>query len=170
MSLVRFPTIPKVLAALVIGCAIVPSAASAQTAQTTMDVSATVVNACVVSATNLAFGNYDPTAAAPADASSAITVTCTPGTSFTVGLNAGTTSGATVSSRMMASGGNRLDYVLYSDAARTTNWGNTPGSDTPAAATAVSSPSILTVYGRVAAQQSVAAGSYTDTVTITVSY
>ncbi|KPF62166.1 spore coat U domain-containing protein [Porphyrobacter sp. AAP60] len=160
----------KVLAALAIGSAIVPSAALAQTAQTTMDISATVVNACVVSATNLAFGNYDPTAGSPTDASSSITVTCTPGSSFTVGLNAGTTSGATVSNRMMASGSNRLDYALYSDVARTTNWGNTPGSDTPAAITAVSSPSILTVFGRVPAQQSVVAGSYTDTVTITVSY
>lgn len=160
----------KALLILATGIAILPTAASAQSAQTTMEVSATVVKACVVSTSNLAFGNYDPTAATPTDASSAITVTCTPGTSFTVGLNAGTTSGATVSTRKMASGSNRLNYALYSDAARTTNWGNTPGNDTPAASTAVSSPSVLNVYGRIAAQQSVPVGSYTDTVTITVSY
>lgn len=160
----------KVLFALTVGCGLLPSAASAQSAQTTMDVSATVVKSCVISATNLAFGNYDPTAATPADASSSITVTCTPGTSFTVGLNAGTVAGATVTSRKMASGTNRLSYALYSDAARTTNWGNTPGTDTPAAGTALVTPSVLTVYGRVPAQQAVVAGSYTDTVTITVSY
>lgn len=160
----------KVLNSLAIGIAAFPVGVSAQTTQTTMDVSATVVKACVVSATNLAFGDYDPTATIPSDATSSVTVTCTPGTSFSVGLNAGTTSGSTVTNRRMASGGNRLSYVLYSDAARTTNWGNTPGSDTPAAVTAISSPTVLTVYGRVPALQAVAAGSYTDTVTITVSY
>ena len=161
---------PRILAALAISFGLLPSSAWAQSAQTTMDVSATVVKACVVSATNLAFGNYDPTSATPTDASSTITVTCTPGTSFTVGLNAGTTAGTTVTSRKMASGSNRLDYALYSDVARTTNWGNTPGTDTPAAATASTSPLALTVYGRIAAQQAAAVGNYTDTVTITVSY
>lgn len=161
---------PKLLAVSAISLAAMPAAAAAQTAQTTMDVSATVVEACVVTATNLAFGFYDPTASSPADATSAITVTCTPGTVFSVGLNAGTTSGATVTSRQMASGSNRLGYGLYQDVARTVNWGNTPGTDTPAAATAGLTPSVLTVYGRVPAQQAVAVGSYTDTVTITVSY
>lgn len=161
---------PGSLVALAIFIAGIPAAASAQTAQTTMDVSATVVEACVVTATNLAFGSYDPTAPSPTDAASSVTVTCTPGTGFTVGLNVGTTSGATVTSRQMASGSNRLGYGLYQDAARSVNWGNTPGTDTPAAATADLSPSVLTVYGRVPAQQAVAVGSYTDTVTITVSY
>ncbi len=158
------------LAALAAGLIILPSSASAQTAQTTMEVSATVVNACAVSATNLIFGIYDPTSASPADAASAITVTCTPGTTYTVGLNAGTTAGATVTTRQMASGANRLGYALYTNVARTTNWGNTPGVDTPAAATALITPAVLPVYGRISAQQAVAAGSYTDTVTITVSY
>lgn len=135
-----------------------------------MEVSATVVEACAVTATNLAFGNYDPTAPSPADTTSSITVNCTPGTSFTVGLNAGTTSGATVTNRQMASGSQRLDYALYQDVARSVNWGNTPGTDTPAPVTATISPSVLTVHGRVPAQQAVASGNYTDTVTITVSY
>lgn len=161
---------PRMFLALALGGAALPFSASAQTAQTTMDVSATVVEACIVTATNLAFGNYDPTGSNPADATSAITVTCTPGTGFTVGLNAGTTAGATVTSRQMASGSNRLGYGLYQDVARTVNWGNTPGTDTPAAATAGLTPSVLTVYGRVPAQQAVAVGSYTDTVTVTVSY
>ncbi len=144
--------------------------ASAQTAQTTMDVSATVVNACLVTATDLAFGTYDPTATSATDTTSTINVTCTPGTSFTVGLNAGTTAGTTVTTRQMASGANRLNYALYSDAPRSVNWGNTPGTDTPAATVASTTPTALTVYGRVSSQQAVPAGSYTDTVTITVSY
>ena len=156
--------------ASVLGVTLSAASASAQTAQTTMDVSATVVDACLVTATDLAFGSYNPTATSPTDATSTIDVTCTPGTSFTVGLSAGTTAGATVSARQMASGAERLDYALYSDAPRSTNWGNTPGTDTPAASIASGTPTVLTVYGRVPAQQAVPAGSYTDTITITVSY
>lgn len=139
-------------------------------ATTTMGISATVLSACSINANNLAFGNYNPTSATPTDATSTIDVICTTGTSYTVALNAGTTSGTTVSTRKMASGANRLDYALYSDSARSTNWGNTPGTDTPAATVAGVIPSTFTVYGRVAAQQNVPAGSYTDTVTITVTY
>lgn len=160
----------RLLAVLAITFTATPVPVFAQTAQTTMNVSATVVEACIITATNLAFGNYDPTALGTTDATSSINVICTPGTSFTVGLNAGTTSGATVTSRQMASGSDRLGYGLYQDTARSVNWGNTPGTDTPAAATAGLTPSVLTVYGRVPAQQSAAVGSYSDTVTITVSY
>lgn len=160
----------RLVAASAIVLATTPVVAIAQTSQTTMDISATVVEACAVTATNLAFGTYDPTALSPVDATSSITVTCTPGTVFSVGLNAGTTAGATVTSREMASGSDRLGYGLYQDTARSVNWGNTPGTDTPTAATAGLTASVLTAYGRVPAQQAVAAGSYTDTVTITVSY
>lgn len=145
-------------------------AAHAATASSTMGVSATVQNACIVSSSDMAFGNYNPTSASPTDSTTTIDVTCTTGTSFTVGLNAGTTLGATVSTRQMANGTNRLDYALYSDSGRSTNWGNTPGTDTPAASTATTSPSSFTVYGRVPAQQNVPAGAYTDTVTVTVNY
>lgn len=146
-----------------------PSAMAA-TATGTMGVSATVQTACSLSTIDLAFGNYDPTSATATDASSTINVTCTSGTSFTVGVNAGTTSGTTVSTRKLANGANRLAYGLYQDAARTTNWGNTPGLDTPAAIVASSSASSLTVYGRLSASQNVPAGTYTDTVTVTVNY
>ncbi|NCU10725.1 MAG: spore coat protein U domain-containing protein [Sphingomonadaceae bacterium] len=144
--------------------------AQAATAQTTMGISATVLNACIVSATDMAFGTYDPTSASATDSTSSINVTCTIGTSFSVGLNAGSTAGASVTARQMASGSDRLNYALFSDAARTTNWGNTPGTNTPAPTTATALPATLTVYGRIAAQQNVPAGSYTDTVTITVTY
>ncbi|EQB15201.1 spore coat protein U domain-containing protein [Novosphingobium lindaniclasticum] len=76
-----------------LACAIV-GPASAATATAPMAVTATVQSACIVAATPLAFGSYDPTSGAPKDGTSVITVTCTSGTSFTVGLNAGGTSGA----------------------------------------------------------------------------
>ncbi len=97
---------------------LLPNVAAASTATTTMGVSANVQSACVVTSNNLSFGNYNPTAASPTDATSTFNVTCTTGTSFTVGLNAGTTSGATVTTRQMANGASSLGYALYSDAAQ----------------------------------------------------
>lgn len=149
---------------------LLPGVAAASTATTTMGVSANVQSACVVTSNNLSFGNYNPTTGSPTDATSTFNVTCTTGTSFTVGLNAGATSGATVTTRQMANGASALGYALYSDTARTTNWGNTPGTDTPAATIAGSSASTFTIYGRIPAQQNVAAGAYTDTIIITINY
>lgn len=144
-------------------------AAQAATATTTFPVTATVIKACVVSATQLAFGNYDPTAAAPTDATSTLSVLCTVGTSYTVGLTQGTASGATVTTRKMSNGTNLLNYALYQETGRTTNWGNTAGTDT-VAATAPVGTNTITVYGRIAAGQNVPIGSYSDTITVNVVY
>lgn len=145
-------------------------AAHAATATTTFPVTANVVTACVVAASPLAFGNYDPTSGAALDGTTTLSVLCTVGTSFTVGLNAGSGTGATVTTRRMTQGANTLNYALYRDASRTNNWGNTPGTDTPAATTAPVLATPFTVYGRIPASQNVAAGGYTDTVTVTVNY
>ncbi|UIJ46866.1 spore coat U domain-containing protein [Sphingomonas cannabina] len=149
---------------------LIVSPARAQTATTTFPVTATVQTACAVTANPLAFGNYSPTAATALDATTTLSVLCTVGTSFTVGLNAGTATGATVTTRRMTNGANTLSYALYREAARTNNWGNTPGTDTPPPTTAGALPTTLTVYGRVPAGQNVPAGGYTDTITVTVNY
>src|SRR5690349_8461784 len=99
-----------------------PTMAWATDATTTMGVSATVLNACLVTATNMAFGNYDPTSSSATDATSNINVTCTPGTLYNVGLNAGSTAGATVTTRKMLNGVTPLNYSLYSNSGRSTNW------------------------------------------------
>lgn len=155
---------------LALAASMAAGSANAATATTTFTVNATVLKACVVTALPLAFGNYDPTSASPVTGSTTLSVLCTSGTSFRTGLNAGAASGATVSTRSMTSGGNSLDYALYQDSGRTTNWGNTPGTDTPAAVTAGAGPTTQTVYGRIAAGQNVPVGVYTDTITVTVTY
>ena len=57
---------------------------------------------------------------------------------------------------------------MYSDAGRTTTWGDTAG--TGKADTGTGTTSTLTVYGQVAAGQNVPVGSYADTVVATVTY
>ncbi|MBC7985517.1 MAG: spore coat U domain-containing protein [Sphingomonadaceae bacterium] len=155
---------------LALAAAMTAGSANAATATTTFTVNATVLKACVVSALPLAFGNYDPTSGSGVNGSTTLSVLCTNGTSFTTGLNAGTASGATVSTRRMSNGANTLSYGLYQDAARTTNWGNTAGTDTPAAQTAGVGATSLTVYGAIPASQNVPIGVYSDTITVTVTY
>jgi len=156
--------------ALVCGGMLATQPAMAQTATTTFPVTATVLTSCSVSANPLAFGTYNPTSATPLDATTTLSVLCTVGTSFTVGLSAGTAAGATVTTRQMSNAANRLNYGLFQQAGRTTVWGNTPGTNTPPATTAPVIPTTLTVYGRVPASQNVPAGDYTDTITVTVNY
>jgi spore coat protein U-like protein len=132
-------------------------------------VSATVLNTCTVATTPLVFGNYT---SAQVDQTNTVTVTCTVGTGYTLGLDAGAASGATVTTRAMTGGGSGTDtlpYFLYSDAGRTTNWGNSSG--TWVSNTATLTPTIHTVYGRILASiTSASVGAYTDTINITVTY
>jgi len=159
----------KKMAALVASVAILlggSQGATASSATTTFQVTASVVSSCTISATNLVFGNYT---LAQLDGTSTVTVTCTNGSAFKIGLNAGTGTGATVLARKMTSGANTLNYALYQDTSRATNWGNTPGTDT-VNGTGNGSAQSYTVYGRIAANQSSAIGAYTDTITATVNF
>jgi len=142
--------------------------ADATTTTATIAVSATVLSLCTVAALPLAFGNYSSTA--NSDTSTTVSVVCTNGTSYNVGLDNGTTTGATTAARLMAgSGGNTLTYSLFKDASRTTVWGNTIGTNTTTG-TGNGLLQTLTVFGRVPSGQFVAPGGYTDTVTVTLTY
>jgi spore coat protein U-like protein len=137
-------------------------------AMTSFTVTATVQPVCTISATNLAFGNY---AQKQLDGQSQVSLTCANGTAWNVGLNQGTFSGATVTTRRMSGpGGAALSYSLYQNSTRTTNWGNTVGTDT-VSGTGTGSAQSLNVYGRIpASQPSVVPGNYADTITATVTY
>jgi spore coat protein U-like protein len=144
----------------------------AATTTTTFGVSATVVDSCSVSASALGFGNVDPVslASTAVDATTTIDVTCANGTAYDVGLDAGTATGATVTTRQMTSGANTLDYALYSDTGRTTNWGETVSTDT-VTGTGDGTAQTLTVYARIpSGQGTVPTGAYSDTITVTVTY
>jgi spore coat protein U-like protein len=115
----------------------------------------------------MAFGTYVPTAASTS--TSTVSVTCTNTTPYNVGLNGGTTTGGTVTGRLMAgSGGATLNYQLTQDSTHATNWGNTTGSWV--GGTGNGSAQAITVYGQVASGQYVAPGAYSDTITATVNY
>jgi spore coat protein U-like protein len=141
--------------------------AQAATATTTFQVTATVQATCLISATNLAFGTYTGVVTS---STSTITVTCTNTSPYNVGLDPGTATGATVTTRKMSGpGGALLAYALYQDAAHTKNWGITVGTDT-VSGTGNGNTQALTVFGQVGAGQFVAPGAYTDTITATITF
>jgi spore coat protein U-like protein len=100
---------------------------------------------------------------------STIQVQCTNTTPYNIGLDAGTATGATVTTRKMTNGAATVSYNLYSNAGMTTNWGNTVGTDT-VSGTGNGASQSYTVYGSVPAQTTPAEGTHTDTITITVTY
>ena len=149
--------------------ALMSGAAHGTTTTTPFTVQITIVASCVInSAGTLNFGNQNVlTSAVPG--TSTIQVQCTNTTPYNIGLNAGTAPGATVTTRKMTNAGNTISYSLYSNAGMTTNWGNTVGTDT-VAATGNGAAQSYTVYGQVPAQTTPAPATYTDTITVTVTY
>lgn len=131
---------------------------------------------CTASATGVAFGNYNPTNSSPTDATGNVHVFCTV---LLVSVLAQTnislsTGSGTYADRKMSSGSNLLGYNLYKEATHTTVWGDGTGGTgifTDNTLILVLGTSINhTIYGSVPAGQYVAAGSYTDTITVTVEY
>lgn len=145
-------------------------AAQASTVGTTMPVTALTVNACAVAATPMVFGTLNMLGGAANDSQSSVVVTCTPGTPYEVALDHGAHAVGNVRYLTPAIGTGSVPYALYSNAARTAAWGYTSGTDT-VNGTAGLLPTTLTVYGRVpAGAPLVAAKTYADVVTVTVSF
>jgi spore coat protein U-like protein len=144
-----------------------PHQAIAATTPSTMDVTTTVQATCLNTVTPLAFGVYT---GALSQITATITVTCTNTTPYAVGLSAGLAPSATVTTRALTGPASALlNYTLTSDAGYSVNWGVTSGTDT-VAGTGNGAGQAITVYGQEAAGQYVAPGTYTDTITATVTY
>lgn len=125
-------------------------------------------NCQILSPTNLNFGTTGALTSNE-DATSTFSVQCTNTTPYNIGLNAGTTTGGTTTTRLMTFGSATVSYKMYADSSRSTNWGNTVGTDT-VSGTGNGAAQSYTIYGRVPAQTTPAPATYTDTVTITVTY
>jgi spore coat protein U-like protein len=87
---------------------------------------------------------------------------------YTIGLDQGTTTGASISQRLLVNGAATINYNLFTSAAYSTIWGNSGGALVNS--TGNGADQTFTIYGRVPAQTTPAPGTYTDTVTVTVTY
>jgi len=143
-------------------------AVMAETSSTQFTVRAEIIPTCRVSATVLDFGsvgNLDD----DVDGTATIATTCTNGHPYTVGLNGGIGSGASVEARAMTGPGGTVGYGLFHDSARSRLWGNTIGADT-ASGSGTGSAQQMTVHGRIPSQVTPSSGAYVDTVTVIVTY
>jgi spore coat protein U-like protein len=135
------------------------------TRTTTFTASTTVLGVCTIAAPTLAFGPYTPVATT--DGAATLSVACTRGTAYTVGLNAGSHPSGSTRQMQMGATGDLLQYELYSNAGRTVVWSSTAVVGGTAATSAAIA---LPVYGRIPAGQFVEAGDYRDDVTSTVNF
>ncbi|HYS56486.1 MAG TPA: spore coat U domain-containing protein [Thermoanaerobaculia bacterium] len=144
-------------------------AGSASTTNTN-NITASVAAKCTIGAFSIAFGSYDPFAAAPLDQSGTVTINCTKGTSGVVSFNLGANASGVVR-RMQDTGatGNFLSYEVYTDAAHTTVW-NAVNTVTLGPAVSKNTALTATAYGRVAAGQDAAVLNYQDTLVATVTF
>ena len=152
--------------ALVAALLAVPATAMSTDVTDTFDVTATVAASCTVSAANLAFGTYDRTLGS--NGTTTITSNCTLATSYTLALDFG--GAADVNSRVMdGPNSETLNYQLTQDVAGLVPWGTvTDGDEVSLVGTGLDVPT--TVYGQIASGQNVEAGSYSDTVTVTLTF
>ena len=147
--------------------------ASPQT--TTFLVSTTVIKSCIVTATPLAFGNYDQIAAAATTGTSTISLQCTNGAAAVMALNGGINGNESQRKMKDSVSGNQLNYQLYTTAANTNVWGDTTSGTVTQTYNSTNPATVqpFTVYGTIPAQQNVAisaSNTYQDTITVTVTF
>jgi spore coat protein U-like protein len=154
----------RFLAAAVVACAAAPAAAGTDTDVLTVRV--TVQEACSIAGTTIDFGTYSSGQQAALDAQGNLNYTgCAAGT-LTIALDGGAS--GSVTGRQLTNGDASLGYQLYRNSARNQIWGT--GSDALQQVLLVPGSGSVPVYGRIAGGQNVAAGTYTDTVNVTLTF
>ena len=147
-------------------------------ATTQFDVLLKVVSACTVSSNaNVSFGSVDSFAATNISANAnAITVNCSKGTKYTIGLtpsNNSTTGGGVMKSQNLSTV-ETVAYQLHSVSATGPNWGNGNTSGTAAgngiSGTGTGAAVNHMVYATVADATAVSPDDYKDTVQVSVRY
>lgn len=156
-------------AAFALLCLLVPRAYAASVS-TTFQVSATVLASCGVTASDLDFGNYTPGTGPDVTANTTVNVTCTNGTDYTIALDGGSIAHDPSARAMSAGGSSMLNYGLYTDAAFSTVWGDGIGATATVSGTGDGAAQPTTVYGRIPSGQYVPATTYTDQITVEVTY
>lgn len=153
------------------------TSAGAGTATNNLTVQITITASCSITAGTLTFASTAGTSltSAAVSGSTTVSVTCTNSSPYSVGMGQGNNySGG---SNRMASSGNFLPYVLYTDVALTHAWTTSASTTTCTVAngcalgTGNGSAQTITIYGQVPTTASApVAGTYSDTVLMTVTY
>ncbi|SED33925.1 Spore coat protein U (SCPU) domain-containing protein [Rhizobiales bacterium GAS188] len=146
-----------------LGCNLLTSTSTAS-----FNATASVTTTCRVTTSNLNFGAVG-VIAANSDASTNLGPVCTNGTPYTIGLDGGLSGATNPTQRKMTNGAPFVLYGLYQDAARSQAFGNTIGTNT-VGGTGTGLSQTVSVFGRVAPQATPAPGTYSDTITVTLTF
>ena len=148
-----------------------PVAAQAATVAQPMAVTATVNDTCLLSTAPVAFATVDLSGGGAVNGSGSITVKCSTGTAWKATASAGT--GGSVDARKMTLSGDAtqsLNYQLYIDSGRANAWSDSLTGNI-ISGTGTAANDVRTVYASIlAGQASAKVGSYSDSVTVTVTY
>lgn len=128
---------------------------------------------CTVTTVPMAFGTYNGLSTTPVDGLGYVSYECLlplVGGNIVINLAAGSSNN--INARTMKLLTQALGYNLYTNAARTTVWGNgTTGANiTRSIPAGILTSESVPVYGRIPAGQGVPSGAYLDTVTVTIIY
>ena len=130
--------------------------------------------ACIVSTTAVSFGVYDIFSPSPTNSTGTISFACneSPPPDVIVSIGPSPNSGSFYPRKMRLTGGSDLlNYNLYTDATCTNVWGDgTSGTIVLTKKAHKSIPVTLTVYGRIPTGQDVSAGSYSDILTVILTW
>ncbi|WP_205746093.1 MULTISPECIES: Csu type fimbrial protein [Dyella] len=144
------------------------------TATANFNVTLTLTAGCTIAANPLNFGSAGVLGTA-INQQTTLSITCTNTTPYNVGLDAGSVPTSTIANRLMAgtaagNTGSTVQFQLFTDVARTTIWGNTPGTDT-VTGTGTGVTQTLTVYGQVPVQAfTPRPDNYLTSITATVNF
>ena len=125
---------------------------------------------CTVTANSIVFGNYNPFTATPRNRTGRITATCNGNGTLTVALSTGQS--GVYDPRYMTSGttGDKLDYNLYTNAARVTIFGDGSAGTQTVSKNFNNNTVRVRVYGQIPAMENIAPGSYTDNIIATITF
>jgi len=155
---------------VVVGILCIPNAGLGGTTSTSLNMSIDVNSECIVSASQVDFGDFAGTSNVSATGS--LSVQCTTGVPYNVHLGGGTHPTANGRQLADAQGVNFLLYELFQDSAHTNKWGGTDyiyGSPLNAAGNGV--VQTYTMYGALyKPQTSMPPGLYKDVVQVVVSW
>jgi spore coat protein U-like protein len=131
--------------------------------------SATVINNCLISATNIVFPGAGILNAG-LTASGVITARCTNGDAYQIALSSGSSGSVAARQMQRAGGGGAVNYQLYEDSGRAIVWGDGTAGTSMATGVGTGNALSINVYGLVPAQSTPMPGSYSDTITATISF
>jgi spore coat protein U-like protein len=123
--------------------------------------------ACIINVTGVNFGSYDVFSNVALDSAGNIDINCLNGVGYNITFSAGN---GTYEQRVMSSGAHSLNYNLFTAANRVLVWGDATNDSVTVSGSGTDETVDHVVYGRIPPNQNVYPGSYSDTITVEITF